>query len=151
MLKGIVAVLPTVTGNCSLLFEEERRKLTKKWTCMTYRVTNILREIYKSASNKEIFAMPMRLTISSCGWLLHVIDDKIGSLTLTTKGEVVWSFKDSDRKCQSGVCICVNDSLIMCGYYSNNVCFVDKNERKKKVLPSKVDGTNCPKSVSDLL
>ena len=112
---------------------------------------NPKRRLGISKDGSYLFSVPDYITVSTAGDRLFVSDCDWRRQTVTcikVDGSVVYQYRDADLKEPMGLCCDDEDSIMVCGFLSDNIHMIATDGEKYGTLLSSQDGLKWPESVA---
>ncbi|KAH3715066.1 uncharacterized protein LOC127856115 [Dreissena polymorpha] len=114
-----------------------------------FKLTGDLLRTVKTAppDKKPVFSRPVAVACSNDGSTVFVSDVHKGIVVLNRKGKQLSLFTARELDQPRGICVDVNDNLIVCGHGSNNIIKVSRNLDAYEVIVRESDGLSSPQCV----
>ena len=110
---------------------------------------NLKQKIGVNPGGLFIFRCPFYVTWSAATGKIYVSDPQAGKVAcLMSDGSTVYQYKGKGLKYASGVCVDDEETVMVCGYESNNIRIVTASGQKHGCLLTSKDGIKLPLSLT---
>ncbi|XP_053374260.1 uncharacterized protein LOC128546885 [Mercenaria mercenaria] len=107
----------------------------------------LLRAIKKAQDGKILSPQPMHLAFNIDESKIFIADNYKGVIAVDTDGKMLSTFTAPELAEARGICVDVNDDVIVCGYVSNNVLRVHGDMKTYDILVTESDGIKNPQAL----
>ena len=96
-----------------------------------------------------LFSEPDCITVNRAGDKVFVSDYGNHTVTcMTVDGSNIYTYKNIDLRCPTGLYCDDNDNILVCGYGSNNIQMIDAGGHKAGTVVTAKDGLRRPESIA---
>lgn len=134
-------------SSCSIFFKRKLFpnicSLLDTKSCILCFTGKILRTFNRTNRGDRPFILPLDVAISNNGSVLFVADKFKGVLALDRKGIQLKQFRSQSLEEPRGVCVDLDNHVIVCGFMSNNIIDLDTDLDQPRVLTKEGQCTSC--------